>query len=257
MSFASRPVTGILSRQAVAASGFVERYVLSLVYLFVAWSEFNNLARLWLDSSGPAGIEGIAFIRFVKHMTLLLLQLFIGVLLLFGKRPASQPRNLQELLVPLAASFFLLTYNAVPHLPASLRENLLPLEMQMPCAVAALVLGIVGAAISTWGVASLGRSFGIFVAVREIVLEGPYRHVRHPIYLGYFCIGAGLVLVNASVAILVIVPIHVALLIYRAHLEEIRLAESSESYREYMQRTGFIFPRLRGAKVEAPNFEDR
>lgn len=237
----------ILSRKAVAASGFVERYVLSLVYLFFAWSEFHTLALLSLDSSGPAGIEGIAFIHAVKHMTLLLLQLFIGVLLLFGKNPASQPRNLRELLVPLAASFFLLTYNAIRLLPPSLRENLLPHEMQMPCAVAALVLGIVGAAISTWGVASLGRSFGIFVSVREIVLEGPYRHVRHPIYLGYFCIGAGLVLVNASVAIFVIVPIHVALLIYRAHLEETRLAESNESYREYMQRTGFIFPRLRGA----------
>ena len=236
---------GIVSRSAVAASGFVERYVLSLVYLFFAWTEFHNLALLSLDWSGPAGIEGIAFIRFVKHVTLFLLQLFIGSLLLIGKSPSSQPRNLRELFVPLAASFFLLTYNAIPLLPASLRENLLPLKMQMPCAEAALVLGILGAAISTWGVASLGRSFGIFVSVREIVLEGPYRFVRHPIYLGYFCIGAGLVLVNASVAIFIIVPIHVLLLICRAHLEETRLAESSESYRDYMKRTGFIFPRLR------------
>ena len=34
----------ILSRKAVAASGFVERYVLSLVYLVFAWTEFDKLA---------------------------------------------------------------------------------------------------------------------------------------------------------------------------------------------------------------------
>ena len=117
----------ILSRNAVAASGFIERYVLSLVYLFFAWTEFHDLAILSLDSRVSGGI---AFIPAVKHMTLLLLQLFIGVFLLFNKRPAGQPRNLREVFVPLAASFFFLTYNALPHFPPSFRENLLPREMQ-------------------------------------------------------------------------------------------------------------------------------
>ena len=83
--------------------------------------------------------------------------------------------------------------------------------------------------------------------MREIVVKGPYRYVRHPIYLGYVCIFGGLMLVNASPAILSLVPIHFLLIIYRAHLEETRLAESSASYREYMKRTGFIFPKFRRA----------
>jgi protein-S-isoprenylcysteine O-methyltransferase Ste14 len=36
------------------------------------------------------------------------------------------------------------------------------------------------------------------------------------------------------------------LIIYRARLEEARLAESSPEYQEYQKRTGFIFPRFRG-----------
>ena len=248
-------MTGILSRKAVAASGFTERYVLSLVYLYFAWTEFHDLAILSLDSRV---LGGIPFIPAVKHMTLLLLQLFIGAFLLCNKRPAGQPRNLREVFVPLAASFFFLTYNALPHFPPSFRENLLPLEMQTSFATIALILGVVGPAISAWGVLSLGRSFGIFVSVREIVTEGPYRYVRHPIYLGYVCIWTALLLVVASVAIFIIVPIHLLLFVWRARLEESRLAESSAAYREYMKQTGFIFPRLRGsAKVEAPDSGDR
>jgi protein-S-isoprenylcysteine O-methyltransferase Ste14 len=91
----------------------------------------------------------------------------------------------------------------------------------------------------------LGRSFGIFVSVREIVLRGPYHYVRHPIYLGYIFIWAGLVLANRSVAIVILVAIHTALLIYRARLEEEMLAEASPAYREYMTHTGFLFPKLR------------
>jgi len=34
-------------------------------------------------------------------------------------------------------------------------------------------------------------------------------------------------------------------LLYRARLEEARLSEYSAEYREYLKRTGFIFPRLR------------
>ena len=238
----------VLTGRVIAASGFVERYVLSLAYLFFAWREFHHLALLSMDWSGTGGMQGPDFIPAVKHMTLFLLQLFIGIFLLFNKRPAGHPQNLREVFVPLATSFFFLAYSALPHFPASLRENLLPQEMRTPCAVAALILGVVGPAISTWGVMALGRSFGIFVSVREIVLEGPYRYVRHPIYLGYVCFWTGLVLLYGSAAILIVVPIHVLLFIWRARLEESRLAESSASYREYVKRTGFIFPRLRSGR---------
>ena len=81
--------------------------------------------------------------------------------------------------------------------------------------------------------------------VRKVILDGPYQWVRHPIYLGYICMLAGLVLANFSAAYFILVPIHIALLLYRARLEEARLSEHSAEYREYMKRTGFIFPRLR------------
>jgi len=64
-------------------------------------------------------------------------------------------------------------------------------------------------------------------------------------YLGYILMLLGLALVNFSTAYFILVPIHIALLLYRARLEEARLSEHSPEYREYTKRTGFIFPRLR------------
>ena len=45
---------------------------------------------------------------------------------------------------------------------------------------------------------TLGRSFGLLPAQRGLVMRGPYRIVRHPIYLGYLIGHCGFLLVNAS-----------------------------------------------------------
>jgi protein-S-isoprenylcysteine O-methyltransferase Ste14 len=233
-------------RQAAAASYYFERYVLSLAYLYFAWREVCNLDLLSASLPQAGGIGSPEFLPVVQHVILLLLQLFVGLTLLCSHKPQAQPRNLKEILVPLAGTFFVLAYSVVPRLPAVLRQSLFPAGVQAPCAAAALILGIIGPAISTWGVMSLGRSFGIFVSVRQVVLRGPYQYVRHPIYLGYVFVCAGLVLANLSIAIIVLVAVHLALLVYRARLEEARLAEHSAEYREYVRHTGFIFPRLGG-----------
>jgi protein-S-isoprenylcysteine O-methyltransferase Ste14 len=99
--------------------------------------------------------------------------------------------------------------------------------------------------VALWAILYLGRSFGVFVVVRTVIFGGPYRWVRHPMYLGYICMLAGLALANYSVAYFSLVPIHMVLLLYRARLEESRLSEYSMEYREYRKRTGFIFPRFR------------
>jgi protein-S-isoprenylcysteine O-methyltransferase Ste14 len=235
-------VPATLFRKAASATVYIERYVLSLVYLYLAWQQVR-----WL-SAPPAGLGSPAFADMAERAILLVLDVFITAVLLLGRRPFTLPQNLKEILVPLATTFFFLTYSiyfTVRWVPESLRKNVCPAGLQVPMAIAGLALGVIGPAISTWGVVYLGRSFGIFVMVRDVVLGGPYRYVRHPMYLGYVCICAGLVLVNFSAAIFLLVPIHVLLFVWRARLEEARLAENSAAYREQMKRTGFIFPRFR------------
>jgi len=47
-----------------------------------------------------------------------------------------------------------------------------------------MVLAFGGVLFSLWGLASLGRSFGIAPADRGLVTGGAYRLVRHPMYAG-------------------------------------------------------------------------
>lgn len=232
-----------LSRRAAWMAVYAERYVLSLVYLGLAGNEFHKLWLVWLEPS--SGSSGAAALEAARHVIALMLDFFVGILLLLGRRADVPPQNLKDILIPLAASFYYLTYNTTSWFPAWLRNSLCSPDWQTPLTATGLFLGLLGPAVATWAVLYLGRSFGIFVVVRQAVLDGPYQWVRHPIYLGYLCMLAGLVLANFSVAYLILVPIHMGLLLYRAHLEEVRLSEHSAEYREYMKRTGFIFPKLR------------
>jgi len=231
-----------LSRRAALAAVYAERYGLSLVYLCLAGNEFHKLQLIWL---GPASASGAAAVEAARHVIALLLNFFVGVLLLLGRRADVPPQQPRDVLIPLATSFFNLTYYATTWLPALLRKSLCSPDWQASLTATGLFLGLLGPAVAVWAVLYLGRSFGVFVVVRKVILDGPYQWVRHPIYLGYLCMLAGLVLVYFSAAYFILVPIHMVLLLYRAHLEEVRLSEHSAEYREYMKRTGFIFPRLR------------
>jgi protein-S-isoprenylcysteine O-methyltransferase Ste14 len=221
---------------------YAERYVLSLAYLAFTWVEFHKLQLIWL---GPPNSSGAEAVQAAGHVILLFLNFFVGILLLLGRRVAVPPQYPRDIVIPLATSFFSLIYNAAPWFPSWLSRNLCSPDWRVPFTVTGLFLGLCGPAVAIWSVLFLGRSFGIFVVVRKVVLDGPYRWVRHPMYLGYIFMLAGLLLVDFAPAYLVLVPIHIGLLLYRAHLEESRLSAHSAEYREYMKRTGFIFPRLR------------
>lgn len=82
----------------------------------------------------------------------------------------------------------------------------------------------------------LGRSFGLLPAQRGLVLGGPYRVVRHPIYLGYLIAHVGFLLANFSWRNLAVLAVLYVAQVYRIRREEAVLSATSDGYRDYQRQ---------------------
>ena len=89
-----------------------------------------------------------------------------------------------------------------------------------------------GAIVAVGSLLVLGRSFGVMPAVRGLVRAGPYRLVRHPVYLGELVMVLGAALAARSPAGWGAAALGLTLVVVRIVIEE-RLLAAGEAYREY------------------------
>lgn len=103
---------------------------------------------------------------------------------------------------------------------------------------AGLALMLSGTAMEVFGKAALGRSFGIVAANRGVVAKGPYRIVRHPIYLGYLVVDLGFLLANWSLRNVAVTALTYAFQVSRIFSEE-RLLSEDGVYRRYRSQVRY------------------
>jgi protein-S-isoprenylcysteine O-methyltransferase Ste14 len=107
-----------------------------------------------------------------------------------------------------------------------------------------LVLVTLGACLSFASFLSLGRRFGIWPALRGLATRGPYRLVRHPMYLAYVLadIGYNLQEWNSGTALLVMAGW--VSLFYRIRAEE-RILSQNAGWSTYVASVRYrVFPGL-------------
>jgi protein-S-isoprenylcysteine O-methyltransferase Ste14 len=108
-------------------------------------------------------------------------------------------------------------------------------------AVCSLIL-VVATAGAVWGLLTLRLSFGIFPAARRLVTGGPYRLVRHPLYLCEIVAALAMVLAEGALVPLVVVAVFVALQITRIHYEELLLRASFPAWTEWAAGRARLLP---------------
>ena len=231
-----------LKRAFVWAAISFERYGLSSFLFYRVWE--RCMALLANTGNEHTLIQNYALLEIFRQITWIQFDAFTALLLLVGRRVTVPPQRLRDILVPLAATFFYLLYEALPWFPSVLTRNLSAPAWQPTGLAIGLGLNLVGFCIALWAALSLGRSFGILVEVKKVVTAGAYRWVRHPMYFSYLFLFSGWAVANCSLAFLILPPMHLAVLLYRARLEEERLAQFSAEYRAYQARTGFFFPKF-------------
>ena len=85
---------------------------------------------------------------------------------------------------------------------------------------AGLVLVMIAACLSLTSLLSLGRRFGVFPAMRGLMTRGPYRFVRHPMYLAYVIADIGYNFQEWNIGTALLVLAGWASLFYRIQAEE-------------------------------------
>ncbi|HLO28789.1 MAG TPA: protein-S-isoprenylcysteine O-methyltransferase [Anaerolineales bacterium] len=112
------------------------------------------------------------------------------------------------------------------------------------------VVACAGVALFSWAHYVLGMNWTAILALskeHELVTQGPYRYVRHPMYSAFFTIGLGFLFLSAN-GLVGFLYLSSLILMYAMRVsreEEMMISRFGETYREYMQKTGRILPRFK------------
>jgi protein-S-isoprenylcysteine O-methyltransferase len=115
-----------------------------------------------------------------------------------------------------------------------------------PVLIAAVILCIFGVALCVWARAILGRNWSGTVTLKEgheLVMRGPYRLVRHPIYTGFFAMLAATAIFQGHIAgIIGLILIFISLWIKLSGEEQLMLKQFPDQYAAYQQQVKRLIP---------------
>ncbi len=167
----------------------------------------------------------------LSKVGLMLFSSFAIGLLLFRRPPQKSAQGIAPRLAAIVGTFLSVSFVFLP--PARLSPFWL-------AASAALIFG--GTLFACYSILWLGRSFSLVAEARQLVTDGPYSALRHPLYVGEELAIVGSAIQFISPLALLLLAIQIGCQLYRMHCEEKVLAETFPEYSAYENRTARLLP---------------
>jgi protein-S-isoprenylcysteine O-methyltransferase Ste14 len=115
-------------------------------------------------------------------------------------------------------------------------------DMPVAQIVASSAISLAAILLALGSLGRLGRCFGVLPDARGVVTGGPYRIVRHPLYLGEVGGIVGVAIAAPTSRNWLALALIVAAQLGRARLEERTLRAAFPAYAEYAARTPMLIP---------------
>ncbi|UVO39410.1 isoprenylcysteine carboxylmethyltransferase family protein [Bradyrhizobium arachidis] len=226
---ADEAATELSARKLLTSPAFLLEWSarISIVAVFAALA-ILNLVGLYHQLPIENGEKVLpAAARLANVMFLIL----VAATALTRLSPILKARGIEPRVSALSGTFFCVALALLP------RTELGPV-----LSMVSTTLIMVGAVLSFIVLRWLGRSFSILAEARQLVTSGPYRFVRHPLYV---CEAIALLGVCLQVIspLAVVITLSTLLIQYRRMInEEVVLTSAFPEYRGYAARTPRIVP---------------
>jgi len=194
----------------------------------IAPSLINDLQRINVDSIDA--MFAVSLLREIASVAFVLLAL---TFLLIRRRPQAKSKGWLPRFTAVAGTYLRI---AVVWLP--------PQTIGVALSLASIALIIGGLVISIYALLHLGRSFSLMAEARNLVTDGPYASIRHPLYLGEALSMVGLMLQYISPLAVAVVGVQLCFQLLRMKNEELILTSMYPEYEAYRLRTARLVPGL-------------
>lgn len=206
---------------------------LALLYAFGASSKVNSLAATFA-AFDPASFDFRRVLIVLSDISTLAVALLFAICVLIRPPAIACAQGIMPRVAAIVGTYLgvglVLLSNVTT---ASLTVILL-----------SLLLVFCGTTFATWAVFYLGRSVSLIAEARKLVTGGPYRFVRHPLYLGEQVAITGVLLRYLSPVVVFVFAVQIAFQFYRMSCEEKVLAATFPEYADYARRTWRVLPGL-------------
>jgi len=190
-------------------------FVIILYFLIIRIGQYHNyfFKPLWLVETLLFTVLVIAFI--------------------VRSNPVDRSQGIREIIIPLIGSF--LPFCLLKTHPSTLIAG------DAGLLTAVFLWMTLATSLTTWGMWTLRHSFSITVEARGLVTRGPYRWVRHPVYLGEILAATSVVVWRWSWINLAILLLFVIIQLLRSRLEESKLEKVFPVYRDILSKSRWFW----------------